>query len=138
MQLNLNVTLSIIISPKTTNAEHEQAMLVLESSIDRLQAKYGKTVSLCSQDSSSEVLDRNKAYLLANGRQRTPKVSNREFGLRSRIDDLTPINWQDLQSRHETLLAHGLDIFTKQVGNGEDVSGETFGGDVELIVPTED
>lgn len=132
MQLNLNVTLSIIFDGKKTDKEQEAALVALEGTIERLQAKFGISPSFSPVVVSNELLERNKAYLTANGRQRTPRVSMAETAIRAKHGDaLASVNMQDVQARHEALLDLGLDIFAKQAGaSSDDMQGETSTEDI--------
>lgn len=138
--LNINITLSVIFDGKKTDKELDSAIASLESTVDRLQVKYGQTVSTSVQSVSNELVVRNKAYLTANGRQRTPKVTERELTLREQHkDDFFVVNWQDLQERHNALMRIGHDIFAKSTSDDNNESGETFGESLDLsTVPADE
>jgi len=134
MNLNLNLTLSVIIGKDMTQAQADNAAIIAESLVARFEAKYGRTVAPSVQVASNGNADANKAYLQSQGRNRTPVSTDTELALRSKVE--TPIDWSNLQSRHEALRALGYDIFDlnrdKVFANGAtrgDI-GATFNGDV--------
>lgn len=134
MNLNLNLTLSVIIGKDMTQEQANNAATLAESLIARFEAKYGRTVAPSVQVASNGNVDANKAYLQGQGRNRTPMISDTELALRAKVE--SPIDWSDLQARHETLLALGYDIFDinrdRAFTNGAtrgDI-GATYSGDV--------
>ena len=108
MQLNLNLTLSIIIAKGMTDADLTSALSHVDSAVTHFKGRYGVTILPSAQSSPNGNVDANKAYLQANGKGRTPIVTDLELSLRVKCP---PIDWTSVQARREALLALGYDVF---------------------------
>jgi hypothetical protein len=133
MNINLNITLSVIFNGKQTVQENETALIALESAITRLQAKYGTKPTLDIQTAPSGNSGLNRAYLESQGKRRTPEVTAPELALRVNLP--TETDWTSLEERHKALLTIGYDIFNPARNLGKNVSGdtgETYSGEVDI------
>lgn len=137
MNLNLNVTLSLIIDGKRSDAEHDAVLKRLESSINHFKALYPVSVAISNQSASNGNVEANKAYLVAHGKGKTPKCTDKEIILRQRLPDVA---WDNLQARREALLAIGYDVFNVQRDLGDivsdsDMPSKPFDGEISDEVP---
>lgn len=131
--ININITLSLIFADKLTDRELDTRLSMIERTTDRLKARYPQSavsIDNASTNVSSELVERNKAFLEKAGRMRTPRVSDRELALRGK-PELANVNWHDVEERYKALKPLGVDIFAR-TGGVDEVQGETFTGDVSL------